>query len=62
MVKDKKGTVSYLAEPVSAAAASKLSTLTFSDAIIIVEGKKQLIKGQKVEVLLLRPIGDAEHE
>ncbi len=61
-VKDKKGTVCYLAEPISAAAASKLSTLTVSDSIIIVEGKKQLIKGQKVEALLLRPIGNAEHE
>ncbi|MGD6853049.1 MAG: gephyrin-like molybdotransferase Glp [Candidatus Bathyarchaeia archaeon] len=57
-VTDKKGTVSYLAEPVSASAASKLSTLTVSDALIIMEGKKQLIKGQKVEVLLLRPTGD----
>jgi molybdopterin molybdotransferase len=59
--KDKKGTSYYLAEPVSAAAASLLSTLTGPDGVVIVDNKTRLVKGQKVEVLLLRATGSVEH-
>ncbi len=53
--KDKNGNVSYLAEPISAAAASLLSTLTDSDAVIITENKTQLKQNQTIEVHMLRP-------
>ncbi|MDR1991981.1 MAG: molybdopterin molybdotransferase MoeA [Nitrososphaerota archaeon] len=48
-----KGLLCYMAEPVSATAASLLSTLSSSDGVIIVDGKSRLVKGQRVEVLLL---------
>ncbi|MDR0493584.1 MAG: molybdopterin molybdotransferase MoeA [Nitrososphaerota archaeon] len=51
---DPKGISCYMAEPVSATAASLLSTLTGPDGVVIANGKSSLIKGQKVEVLLLR--------
>jgi len=52
---DSIGLPCYSAEPVSATAASLLSTLTGPDGVVIVtDNKSQLIKGQKVEVLLLR--------
>jgi molybdenum cofactor synthesis domain-containing protein len=54
-VTDKKGETQYLAEPVSAAAASIQRTLTGSDGVVIVN-KGRLVKGQKVEVLLLRAL------
>jgi molybdopterin molybdotransferase len=59
--KDKNGASYYLAEPVSAAAASLLSTLTGPDGVVIADGKSRLVKGQKVEVLLLRAAGSVEH-
>ena len=59
--KDQKGTLSLVAEPVSAAAASVQTTLTESDGVVIVENKKRLVKGQKVEVLLLRALGNPEN-
>ena len=52
-VTDKKGQTQYLAEPVSAAAASIQRTLTGSSGVVIVN-KGRLVKGQKVEVNLLR--------
>jgi molybdopterin molybdotransferase len=52
---DKKGETQILAEPVSAAAASIQRTLTGSDGVVIVN-KSRLVKGQKVEVHLLRSI------
>ncbi len=58
-VKDENGAVTYLAEPVSAAGASMLSTLTSSDAVLIVDGKTQPAAGQQVEVTLLRPPSEA---
>lgn len=54
-VPDKNGETQYLAEPVSAAAASIQRTLTGSDGVVIVN-KSRLVKGQKVEVLLLRAV------
>ena len=51
---DPNGLPCYKAEPVSAAAASLLSTLTGPDGVIIATNKPRLSKGQKVEVLLLR--------
>ena len=51
---DPKGLLCYKAEPVSATAASLLSTLTGPDGVVIVNNKPRLIKGQNVEVLLLR--------
>jgi molybdenum cofactor synthesis domain-containing protein len=51
---DPKGLRCYRAEPVSATAASLLSTLTGPDGVVIVDNKSRLVKGQKVEVLLLR--------
>ena len=48
---------SYLAMPISASGASLLSTLTKSNGIIIVESNTRLLKGKKVEVILLRNIG-----
>ena len=52
---DSKGLPCYSAEPVSATAASLLSTLTGPDGVVIVtDNKSRLIKGKKVEVLLLR--------
>ena len=59
--KDKGGAVSYVAEPVSAAAASIQTTLTESDGVVIVDGKSRLVKGQKVEVFLLRSMGNLEN-
>lgn len=55
---NKKGELQYLAEPVSAAAASIQRTLTGSDGVVIVS-KNRLVKGQKVEVLLLRALESA---
>lgn len=52
---DRKGETQYLAEPVSAAAASIQRTLTGSDGVVIAN-KSRLVKGQKVEVLLLRVV------
>ncbi|MDR0372532.1 MAG: molybdopterin molybdotransferase MoeA [Nitrososphaerota archaeon] len=51
---NQKGIICYMAEPVSATAASLLSTLTGPDGVVIVDGKSRLVRGQKVEVLLLR--------
>jgi molybdopterin molybdotransferase len=49
---------SYLAEPISAAGASLLSTLTKSNGMIIVENNdSKLIKGKRVQVIPLRNIG-----
>ena len=49
---------SYLAEPISAAGASLLSTLTKSNGMIIVDNNdSKLMKGKRVEVILLRNIG-----
>jgi molybdopterin molybdotransferase len=48
---------SYLAEPVSAAGASLLSTLTKSNGMVIVDNNgSKLVKGKRVEVILLRNI------
>lgn len=49
----------YLAEPVSASGASLLSTLTKSNGVIITENREDLKKGEKVQVIPLRNIGDA---
>jgi molybdopterin molybdotransferase len=49
---------SYLAEPISAAGASLLSTLTKSNGMIIVENNdSKLMKGKRVQVIPLRNIG-----
>jgi molybdopterin molybdotransferase len=49
---------SYLAEPISAAGASLLSTLTKSNGMIIVDNNNsKLMKGKRVEVIPLRNIG-----
>jgi molybdenum cofactor synthesis domain-containing protein len=56
-ITDKKGETQYIAEPVSAAAASIQRTLTGSDGVAIVN-KNKLVKGQKVEVLLLRALAN----
>jgi len=49
---------SYLAEPISAAGASLLSTLTKSNGMIIVDNNdSKLMKGKRVEVIPLRNIG-----
>lgn len=48
--------VDYFAEPISATGASLLSTLIHSDGFIIVDGKKSLRKGEKVEVTMFRNI------
>jgi molybdenum cofactor synthesis domain-containing protein len=53
----KNGETLYSAEPVSAAAASIQRTLTESDGVVIVN-KSRLVKGQKVEVLLLRALSN----
>jgi molybdenum cofactor synthesis domain-containing protein len=51
---------SYLAEPISAAGASLLSTLTKSNGMIIVENNdSKLIKGKRVQVIPLRNIGES---
>jgi hypothetical protein len=42
--------------PISASGASLLSTLTKSNGIIIVEDNTRLMKGKKVDVILLRNI------
>lgn len=55
---DKKGELQYIAEPVSIAAASIQRTLTGSDGVVIAN-KSRLVKGQKVEVLLLRALKSA---
>jgi molybdopterin molybdotransferase len=55
-VKVVKRNDSYLAMPISASGASLLSTLTKSNGIIIVENKTRLLKGKKVDVILLRNI------
>ncbi|HEY6882945.1 MAG TPA: gephyrin-like molybdotransferase Glp [Nitrososphaeraceae archaeon] len=55
-VKVVKQNDSYLAMPISASGASLLSTLTKSNGIIIVENNTRLLKGKKVEVILLRNI------
>jgi molybdopterin molybdotransferase len=44
----------YLAEPVSASGPSLLSTLTSSNGMVIVDRGSKLMKGEKVEVILLR--------
>jgi molybdopterin molybdotransferase len=54
---DKKGQTQYFAEPVSAAAASIQRTLTGSSGVVIVN-KGRLVKGQKVEVNLLRALSE----
>ncbi len=61
ITKGQKGAVGYLAEPVSAAAASIQRTLTDSDGVVIVENKNRLVKGQRVEVLLLRALESTEN-
>jgi molybdopterin biosynthesis enzyme len=48
----------YKAEPISASGASMLSTLTKSNGVTIVENKSELKKGEKVQVMPLRNIGD----
>lgn len=53
----KKGETQYIAEPVSAAAASIQRTLTGSDGVVLVN-KGRLVKGQKVEVHLLRALAE----
>jgi molybdopterin molybdotransferase len=54
-VVDRNG--SYLAKPVSAADASLLSTLTKSNGMVIVDNNNtKLVKGKRVEVILLRNI------
>ncbi|HSV48984.1 MAG TPA: gephyrin-like molybdotransferase Glp [Candidatus Acidoferrales bacterium] len=58
--KDRKGELYYLAEPVSAAAASIQRTLTGSDGVVMVN-KSRLVKGQKVEVHLLRAQANNEN-
>jgi molybdenum cofactor synthesis domain-containing protein len=58
--KDRKGEICYVAEPVSAAAASIQRTLTGSDGVVIVN-KSRLVRGQKVEVHLLRALVDSEN-
>jgi len=45
-----------LAIPISASGASLLSTLTKSNGIIIVENNARLLKGKKVDVILLRNV------
>ena len=55
-VKVVKQNDSYLAMPISASGASLLSTLTKSNGIIIVEDNTRLMKGKKVDVILLRNI------
>jgi molybdopterin molybdotransferase len=55
-VKVVKQNDSYLAMPISASGASLLSTLTKSNGIIIVEDNTRLLKGKKVDVILLRNI------
>jgi molybdenum cofactor synthesis domain-containing protein len=44
----------YMAEPVSASGAGLLSTLTTSNGMVIVDNGSKLVKGKKVEVILLR--------
>jgi molybdenum cofactor synthesis domain-containing protein len=44
---------SYLAEPISAAGASLLSTLAYSNGMVIIGNRNKLRKGEKVEVVLL---------
>lgn len=56
---------SYLAEPISAAGASLLSTLAHSNGMVIIGNRNKLRKGEKVEVVLLggireNIIGDAK--
>jgi molybdopterin molybdotransferase len=51
--KNSKGETVYLAEPVSSTGASIQRTLTGSDGLIITD-KNRFVKGQKVEVILLR--------
>jgi molybdopterin molybdotransferase len=53
----KNGETQYFAEPVSAAAASIQRTLTGSNGVVVVN-KSRLVKGQKVEVLLLRALAN----
>ena len=60
--KNQNGNIVYLAEPVSAAAASLLSTLTDSDAVIIAENQTQLKQNQTVEVHLLRPTSGGAYQ
>jgi molybdenum cofactor synthesis domain-containing protein len=55
---DKNGETQYVAEPVSAAAASIQRTLTGSDGVAIVK-KGRLVKGQKVQVILFRAVANA---
>jgi molybdopterin molybdotransferase len=44
----------YMAEPVSASGAGLLSTLTTSNGMVIADNGSKLVKGKKVEVILLR--------
>jgi len=44
----------YMAEPVSVSGPSLLSTLTRSNGMVIVDNSSKLMKGRKVEVILLR--------
>lgn len=50
----KRSNNTFIAEPISASGGSILSTLAMSDGVIVVDNKKQLRKGQKVEVILFR--------
>ncbi|MFQ5940900.1 MAG: gephyrin-like molybdotransferase Glp [Nitrososphaerales archaeon] len=53
-VKVQRRNGAYFAEPVSASGASLLSTLTYSNGMVIVDNKSKLAKGEYVEVIPLR--------
>ena len=59
LYKEKQGNcVRYFAEPISATGASLLSTLTKSNAFVIIDNKSSIKKGEKIQAVTLRTMGD----
>jgi len=50
----------YYAEPISATGASLLSTLTKSNGFVISDNKSEIKKGEKIQVITLRHLGELD--